>query len=172
MTGIRKAEDILESVSMPWFICQCSRLTQTVMVFLMMGLWTGKQTTSDSTATAAICWFFPHIQPSGLYTKQSAIQSPKYIPQTLKINLVLAYVHQHTSSTENSLSSFLKSRVEPSFPLNPHTKLSKVFFPGVDYLNKYFPLMVFVKASGYPRSRSYKGKYGRWQTASLATTIG
>jgi len=46
--------------------------------------------------------------------------------------------------------------MKPSFPLNPHTKQNKVLFPCVDYLNTHFPLMVFVKASGYLRSRSDK----------------
>lgn len=86
---------------------------------------------------------------------------PKIHSPDPKLNLLLVYVHQHTSSMKKNLSSFLKSRVESSFPLNPHTKLSKILFPGVDYLNMYLPLMVFVKASGYLRSRSHKGKYGK-----------
>lgn len=82
-------------------------------------------------------------------------------PKNKKINKTSKKTQTKQNQTKKKTPKREKKRVKPFFPLNPHTKLSKVLFPAVDYLNTHLRLMVFVKASGYLRSRSYKGKYGR-----------
>lgn len=68
----------------------------------------GKQTTSNSTATDATCWVF------STHTVKWAILWPKcnmklkiHCPDP-KFNLVLVYLHQHTSSTKSLLNFSLK----------------------------------------------------------------